>query len=167
MLIDDYYEHLKKNGLNKVVMASEAMIIPNSMNEDGWVEWQPIESNIKLEDIKNIESAFNIKIPKEYSNFILAKQFMDIQIDNYTLYGINDVNTLKKRIELLPPEVVSKGFLPIGITNSEDYIVLDHKTGNILQMSLEDYSIVKKLFDSFNEFVKYLSLQLTKLRNNN
>ena len=164
MLIDDYYQYLKKNGLNKAVTVPEAMTIPNSMDEDGWVEWQPVESNIKLDDIKNIESDFNIKIPKGYIDFILSKQFMDIQINNYTLYGINDINTLKKRIELLPAEVASKSFLPIGTMNNEDYVVLDSKTGNVLQMSFEDYSIVEKLFDSFNEFKEYLSFQLTSLR---
>ena len=153
--LENYYDKLVEKKLNKVVVAPKAMIIDNSEDEEGWIEWKPAESKITRDDIKKIEEKYNIIISKQYINYILLKQFMDIQIKEYTLYGINEFNTLEKIISLFPNNILSFGFFPIGHINDTDYLAFNND-GQVVRLSYDNYSLVEILFDDFNSLIEYL-----------
>lgn len=160
MIIDDflgnYYNKLKENGINKVVVAPESMIVKGSEDDDGWVEWKPVNSNIDKDYINKIEEKYKIKISSEYTNYILNKQFMDIEIEGYKLFGINENNTLEKQIDIFPNNIITYGFIPIGQINDEDFISLNTNTEEIVSLSYDDYSVKKVLYKDFNELIEFL-----------
>jgi len=163
MLIDEflekYYDNLVKKELNKVVIAPKEMIIDNSEDEDGWIEWKPFEAKTTISEIKNLEANYNIDISRQYIDYCMSSQFMDIQIKEYTLYGINELNTLEKMIITLPKNIISFGFLAIGSINDEDFLALN-KDGQVVRLSYDDYSFVEILFDNFNSFIDFLFLKI-------
>lgn len=156
MLIDKYYDYLKEKGLNRVIVAPKSMIVKNSQDDEGWIEWKPAESNISRDEINALESKFNITLPSEYIDLIRKKQFMDIQIDGYTLYGVNELNTLSKLSVLLPEKVVTAGYFPIGNIGDADYIALDTNTKKVVRLSFEDYSVKEIVSNSFDKFLTLL-----------
>ncbi len=154
--LDCYYKQIKEKGLNKVVTAPSSMIIDN-ISEDGWYEWKPAPSNI---DIAKVKKQYKIKIPSEYKEFIKNRQFMNIEISSFTLYGINEINTLEKNIDLLPSKLINQGFLSIGVLNNENYLVLNTKDNIIIEMSYDDYSIKNNIQNSFYEFIEFLLIEI-------
>ncbi len=155
--LENYYNKLVKDEINKVVVAPVSMTVENSKDEDGWVEWKPSDATLNKDDISKIETNYNIKIPEQYSQYILTKQFMDIQIGAYTLFGINEKNTLEEIIDLFPKNIISFGFLPIGQINDEDFIALNYKTGELVRLAYDDYAQKEVIFSEFNEFIKFLN----------
>ncbi len=153
--LENYYNNLVKKGLNKVVVAPKAMIIKNGEDEDGWIAWKPATANITIDDINRLESKYNLNISKQYINYLLVSQFMDIQIKEYTLYGINELNTLEKIITTFPKNIISFGFLAIGSINDEDFLALN-KEGQVVRLAYDDYSLVEVLFNDFNSFIEFL-----------
>lgn len=162
MLIDnfleEYYNRLKENGINKVVIAPVSMIIENTKDEYGWFEWQPIESNLNRNDIK--ELMIKYKLPIKYLEYITKKQFMDIEIDGYKLFGINENNTFEKQIELFPKNIISFGFIPIGQINDEDFIALNVNSKEIVTLSYDNYLMKEVIYSDFNKLIEFLMKKL-------
>jgi hypothetical protein len=156
MLIDKYYSELKNKGINKVVVAPDSMIVENSEDEEGWVEWQLAKTDLDASKIKEIEEKLNITLPKDYVDFISDKQFMNIQLGKYTVYGINELDTLEKVASQFPSEVVTSGYFPIGNIDDGDYLALDCKSGHVLALSIDDFKPREVLFDTFKEFEQHL-----------
>lgn len=154
--LESYYKKLVEKQLNKVVIAPKAMIVNNSEDEEGWVEWKPSKAKISIDDIREIETKYNITISKQYIEYLLSSQFMDIQINEYILYGVNEINTIAKILSFFPTNILSFGFYPIGSINDTDYLSLN-KEGQVVRISDNDYSLVAILFDSFNNLIEYLS----------
>ncbi len=157
MLIDKYYKYLKDNNLNKVVISPKSMIIENTEDTEGWMKWKTVKSNINDRDIKKLETKFNFLLPEEYLNFIKYKQFMDIQIGKYRIFGVNEFNTLEKIISMFPNNVIALGFIPIGSMNDTDFLALNVKSGEVVSLAYEDYRLKEVLFSSFHEFEIFLS----------
>jgi hypothetical protein len=155
--LEKYYNKLVKNGINKVVVAPKSMIIKNSEDEDGWVEWKPALSKVTKEDLNKLGEKYNIKISFQYEEYVLSKQFMDIQLDGYVLFGINENNTIEKQLELFPKNIISFGFMPIGQINDEDFIALNTNNGEVVSLAYDDYSVKKILFKDFDGFIEFLN----------
>ena len=162
MLIDEYYQYLKKKNLNKAVIVPDEMRVNNSEDDEGWVKWKLTKSHISTEDIKEIEGRHKIYLPQDYLDFIMNKQFLDIQISNYTIHGINSLNPLEKEASLLPSNILEKGFFPIGSIDDADYIVLNTENGRVVRLSFEDYSEIEILSKSFSTMLKFLQELLEK-----
>jgi len=156
MLIDKYYSYLKKEDLNKAIVVPKEMIIKNSEDNEGWVKWEPVQSNVKNSELESLERKYGLHLPKYYIDFIMSKQFLDIQIGNYTLYGINSLNTLDKVALLLPERILKNGFFPIGNIDDTDYIVLDTNNGKVVRLSFEDYKQEEMLNESFVDLLQFL-----------
>ncbi len=159
-ILDCYYEQIQKKGLNKAVAVPVAMTIEDSLDSEGWQGWKPASANIDDSMVKKIEMEYHIKIPSLYIDYINNRQFMDIEIDQYTLYGINETNTLETIVSLLPKEVVSKGLFPIGVLDNDDYVVLNTENGTVVELSYDDYSVKKILSENFNAFLEHLLVLL-------
>lgn len=157
--LKNYYNNLVKKDLNKVVVAPKAMIIKNTEDEDGWFEWRPANANTTTDDINKLESKYNLNISKQYIEYLLASQFMDIQLGEYILYGVNELNTLEKIITFSPTNILSFGFFPIGSINDTDFLALN-KEGQVVRLSYDDYALVEILFDDFNSFIESLLLYI-------
>lgn len=154
--LDCYYKEIEKKGLNKAVVVPVSMAIDNSLDNEGWQEWKSAPANIDDDMVEKIEMEYQIKIPKQYIDYVKNRQFMNIEIDQYTLYGINDINTLEAITSLLPKEIISKGLFPIGILDNDNYIVLNTENGAVVELSYDDYSIKNILAKDFNMFLKKL-----------
>lgn len=155
--LEKYYNKLVKNGINKVVVAPKSMIIENSEDEDGWVEWKPALSKVTKEDLNKLDEKYNIKISFQYEQYVLSKQFMDIQLDGYVLFGLNENNTIEKQLELFPKNIISFGFVPIGQINDEDFIALNTNNGEVVSLAYDDYSVKEILFKDFDGFIEFLN----------
>lgn len=155
-ILDCYYGKIQKKGLNKAVSVPVSMAIENSLDSEGWQEWKTASSKINDELIKKIEMEYHVKIPSQYIDYVKNRQFMDIEIDEYVLYGINENNTLQKILNFLPDRIVAKGFFLIGSIDDADFIVVNIDTGEIVRLNYEDYSYKEKLFKDFNTFIEFL-----------
>ena len=158
MLINDflnkYYSDIKTKGLTKDINVPNSMIIQNIDEE--WKEWKPVESSINKYDILKIEETYKITLPEQYKEYICSKQFMDIQINEYTVFGINEINTTENIFKTFPENTLKYGFIPIGQINDEDFIALNCHNENIVSFAYSDYSFKKVLFKDFNEFIEFL-----------
>jgi len=154
--LDCYYNKLQKKELNKAVLIPNSMLIKGSKDEEGWQKWQPSSSALTDNDIKNVEKVYNIKIPQQYIDYIKNRQFMDIEIEEFTLYGINEINTWQKIIHFLPDEILVKGLLPIGVLNNDNYIALNTKDGSVVELSYDKYKIKNIFAKDFNAFIHSL-----------
>lgn len=162
MLIDKYYKYIKKMGLNKAVRVPNEMMVKNSEDDEGWVEWKLAQSKLSIQDIKEITNKYQIDLPQDYIDFIMYKQFLDIEILNYTIHGINALETLDKEASLLPDSLLEEGFFPIGNIDDADYIALNTKNGKVVRLSFEEYSEVEILSENFSTMIKFLEELLEK-----
>ena len=154
--LDCYYEQVCDKNLNREVVVPKKMVIEGSLDNEGWKGWQPAEANISNEEIRQFESEHNIKFPKQYIDYIRNRQFMNIEIENITLYGINELYKVEDLVLLLPENIISFGFFPIGSIDDADFIVLNTHTGEIVRLYYEDYSYKEVLFKDFNTFTEFL-----------
>ena len=155
--LEKYYESIEKKGLNKSVNVPQSMIIDGSEEDDGWVKWKLAESKISKFELFELEEVYKIKLSVEYKNYATCKQFLDVQIGEYTLFGINEHNTLKKIFDLFPQKIISDGYIPIGQINDENFIGLNVNNNQIVELKLKDCSFVKVLFNNFEDFFNYLA----------
>ena len=160
MLIDKYYKYLKDNNLNRTVVAPDSMTVENSEDDEGWIEWKLSKSVIDDNELKAIKTKYNIELPKEYLDFIKHKQFMDIQIGEYTIYGVNELKTLEKIISIFPADIIALSFIPIGSINDADFLALDAQSGEVVSLTFEDYKLQEVLFRNFHEFEEFLSKKI-------
>jgi len=159
IFLENYYDKLVERKLNKVVVAPKSMIIDNSEDDEGWIEWKPSSVKITRDDIKEIETKYKIIISKQYIEYLLSSQFMDIQVKEYTLYGINELNTIEKILSSFPNNILSFGFFPIGNINDTDFLALN-KEGQVIRISYDDYSLVEILFTDFNSFIELINSKI-------
>ena len=157
-IVDKYYKVLKNKGLNLEVN------VPKSMAEkdkgDGWFTWHPVVSSVDDKEIEEIERKYGIKLPSVYIDFIKNKQFLDIQVGGYTLFGVNENNTLEKLLKIFPENVVSLGYIPLGQINDEDFIALDTNTETVVLLGYDDYKLKKILFENFNDLISDLNKKI-------
>ncbi len=155
--LDKYYQSIEKKGLNKTVVCPPSMMVDEIEDEDGWVKWKLAESKVGRSDIFELEETYKIKFPSEYKEYAQSKQFMDIQIAEYTLFGINEINTIEKNLNVFPKEVISKGYIPIGQINDEDFIVFNFNTKAIETLGYDNFEIKNELFKSMEGLLNQLS----------
>lgn len=160
--LDKYYKQLVDTGTNIAVVVAKSMTIDGSLDEEGWVAWKPAKSNVTNDDITKFESKYNLTLPTQYIEYVTNRQFMDIQISGYTLYGINELNTLEDLISLFPENILSFGFFPIGSIDDSDFIALNTKSGEVVRLSYDDYSFKEILFAEFTMLIDFLSEQVNK-----
>ena len=153
-LLDTYYQSLEQKVLNKVVILPQSMMIENSEDEDGWFLWKPTKQYLTAEDLKCVEEKYKLKIPEQYKEYILSMQFMDIQINNTTLYGINEYNSIDKLFSMFPSHILSFGFIPIGQVNDEEFLALNTNSGEVVCLGYDNYELKKVLSKDFFTFIK-------------
>ena len=158
--LDNYYKWLKNKNLNKSVNIPEKMIIGNTLNSDGWAEWQLADSEIEKFDIFRIEEIYKIKLPNVYKEYLMSKQFLDIQIDKYTLFGINTKVSLEKVLDLFPKNIILDGYIPLGQIDDYDYIALNLNNNEVVRLDYDTYVEIEKLSDELEFFLSLLNQKI-------
>ena len=158
--LTNYYAWLKNKKLNKGMNIPEKMLVSNTLDKDGWSEWQLVESEISKFDLFKIEEIYKVKLPEVFKEYVMSKQFLDIQIDKYTLFGINTKKSLERILNFFAKNEISNGFIPIGQINDEDFIVLNIKTDEIIIFGYDMYDEKSKLSNSLTEFFSFLDSKL-------
>jgi hypothetical protein len=160
-LVDKYYQVLKNKDLNVSVEVPESMKEKDKGNE--WFSWRPVVSNITNEEIQKVENRYGINLPKEYIEFIKDKQFLDIQVGDYTLFGVNENNSMEKVFSIFPEDIISSGYIPLGQIIDEDFIALETHTGTVVLLSYDDYRLKKVMFSQFGELIDFLNEEIDTL----
>lgn len=120
--------------------------IPSEMQADG--AWSVMDSTLAKEDLADLERQFNLKLPREYCDYIMAAAHMFTELtgnfNNFLFEDDVDVvmqippqpykEELKYIKEMIEENslLVGLGYLPIGTFDSDGYLYIDLENQNRL-----------------------------------
>ena len=153
-IIDKYLDELISTELNKLPgqIVSE-MSDPNQDKNEEWRIWNPIQSTVTDEEIKELESRFGHNLPESYKKFLKYKHFYELQIGECSFCehpaGIWRTSLSEMIFDGYPREfLIDTGRIPFANWSDWGLLCFDASVEN----QNSDYPIVLWDHEVFDEF---------------
>jgi len=113
-------DNLRRNGRMKVPgTIPQEMVDLNGDSEGGWKTWQPVPSTVLDAELDELESAFGIRYPELYRDFLKTQHFFDLTEDAVR-FEKHLPGMWRSRLESLyrsswyPERIIEIGLIPFG-----------------------------------------------------
>jgi hypothetical protein len=143
-------------------------------NEDGWVSWKPVPSQITEKDIRELEETYGIELPLTFRSFLMAYHYVFLQFDLeadggaypgdcafIVLPGLPVGQGLKQFDELIRhwSPLLSAGYIPFAFAEDDQGPICLNARG---RREDGDYPVVWFL----HEDIHHLGEEQLRIRNN-
>ncbi|MBC2582754.1 SecY-interacting protein Syd [Clostridium sp. DJ247] len=138
----------------------DKMIYIGEQDKEGWIRWKPIKKD-KVHDLKDIEEELGIKIHNNIKEYFNSYWFIRIRA-SYNSYKISldgvqpsdkRYNEFKWKLRGYKNNHEGKlNYIPLGLVNNMDSLVLENETGKI---KVENYEAetYKTIANSLEELI--------------
>ena len=148
--IKSFADNSIKNLKNKDSLWTFDPNIPSEMKDlsvkdkNNWFAWKPIKSNVKRNDLAELEKITNLTYPSLYKEFLMYKHFYNLEkINGVEFYNHNSetwYTDLLNQYEIQEPGIIiEKGFIPFGFYEGGKIACFDTN---------DDFKIVSVFYDS-------------------
>ncbi|AZH28861.1 MULTISPECIES: SMI1/KNR4 family protein [Paenibacillus] len=59
-----------------------------NVDEEGWIKWKPIPSQITEQEVRDMEEKYHFELPPLLRNFIMSYHYVSLQFDNESIPGV-------------------------------------------------------------------------------
>jgi hypothetical protein len=85
-LIDSYFRYLAESGINWTPRDVPADMRLGGPDEEELFQWQPVTSQISVEELESAARALGVEFGPQYSAVLQYRHFMELQIDDLNFF---------------------------------------------------------------------------------